>query len=143
EKQTSRVHCVHLNNPTLSRAEFNEMLAVRLGLSERAAHSKAAMLLELEAMLVDRRSRDETTVLIVDEAQSLPAELLEEIRLLANIETNQDKLLTLIMAGQPELSARLNDPSLRQLKQRVALRCELRPLAATETAAYVTGRIRK
>lgn len=143
DKQTSRVHCVHLNNPTLSRAEFNEMLAVRFGLTARATQSKAAMLLELEALLVDRRSRDETTVLIVDEAQSLPPELLEEIRLLANIETNQEKLLNLVMAGQPELSARLNDPSLRQLKQRVALRCELRPLAAAETAAYVTGRIRK
>jgi type II secretory pathway predicted ATPase ExeA len=63
--------------------------------------------------------------------------------LLANIETNQEKLLNLVMAGQPELSSRLNDPSLRQLKQRVALRCELRPLTATETATYVTGRIRK
>jgi general secretion pathway protein A len=81
-------------------------------------------------------------VLIVDEAQSLPLDLLEEIRLLANIETNDEKLMSVIIAGQPELAARLNDRSLRQFKQRVALRCELQPLTAQETAAYIVGRIR-
>lgn len=142
EKQPMRVHCVHLQNPTLTRDEFVETLAVRFGLSERAGRSKAALLAELEAQLVSRRAEDETTVLIVDEAQSLPSELLEEIRLLANIETASDKLLTVILAGQPELADRLNLPSLRQLKQRVALRCELRPLSAEETVSYVAGRIR-
>ena len=78
----------------------------------------------------------------MDEAQSLPLELLEEIRLLANIETNDEKLLSVIMAGQPELADRLNDQALRQLKQRVALRCDLRPLTLQETAAYLAGRIK-
>ena len=82
------------------------------------------------------------TALVIDEAQSLPYELLEEIRLLANIETNTEKLLPLVLAGQPELADRLNEPSLRQLKQRVALRCTLGPLTREETAAYITGRIR-
>ena len=86
------------------------------------------------------RDSNEQTVLVVDEAQSLPAELLEEIRLLANIETNDDKLMTLIIAGQPELAERLNDQSLRQLKQRIALRCALRSLSPQETAAYIAGR---
>jgi general secretion pathway protein A len=81
-------------------------------------------------------------VLIVDEAQSLSRELLEEIRLLANIETDAEKLLSVIIAGQPELAARLNEPALRQFKQRIALRCELRPLTPAETAAYIAGRIR-
>ena len=81
-------------------------------------------------------------MLIVDEAQSLPLDLLEEIRLLANIETDDEKLLSVIIAGQPELVGRLNDESLRQLKQRIALRCELRPLTLQETAAYIAGRIR-
>jgi general secretion pathway protein A len=80
--------------------------------------------------------------LIVDEAQSLPLDLLEEIRLLANIETNDDKLLSVIIAGQPELAARLNERALRQFKQRVSLRCELKALTPQETASYVVGRIR-
>ena len=142
EAQPQRVHCVHVNNPTLSRAEFIEMLAVKFSLSPRAAESKAVLLRELETLLVTRREADETTVLIVDEAQSLPLELLEEIRLLANIETDSDKLLSVIMAGQPELSERLNASNLRQLKQRVALRCELRSLTRQETELYVSGRIR-
>jgi general secretion pathway protein A len=142
ENQPEKVHCVHLHNPTLSRAEFNEMLAGRFGLSPQAASSKTTMLIELEQLLRARRDLGERTVLIVDEAQSLPLELLEEIRLLANIETNDEKLLSVIVAGQPELAQRLNDRSLRQFKQRVALRCELRPLTAQETATYIVGRIR-
>lgn len=141
-KQPERVHCVHVNNPALTRSEFVEMLAERFGLSQSARLSKAAFLSELEALLRRRRSADETTVLIVDEAQSLPLELLEEIRLLVNIETNEEKLLSVIIAGQPELSDRLGDSALRQLKQRVALRCELRPLTLRETAAYLAGRIK-
>jgi len=142
ERQPSRVQCVHLHNPTLSREEFVEMLATRFGLSPEAAKSKTLMLLELEALLKKRHELGETTVLIVDEAQSLPLELLEEIRLLANIETDYEKLLSVIIAGQPELATRLNDQSLRQLKQRVALRCMLRPLTLQETAGYIAGRIR-
>jgi len=142
DKQPVKVHCVHLNNPTLTRAEFNELLALRIGLSADAARSKAAMLFELEKLLLERRAADEKTVLIIDEAQALPMDLLEEIRLLANIETDNEKLLSVIIAGQPELAVRLNDRSLRQFKQRVALRCELRPLTAQETATYIVGRIR-
>jgi general secretion pathway protein A len=142
EKQPVRVHCVHLHNPTLSRSEFNELLAARFGLSGLAIASKGTMLVELERLLVERRDAGENSVLIVDEAQSLPLDLLEEIRLLANIETNDEKLLTVIIAGQPELATRLNDRALRQFKQRVALRCELKPLSPQETAAYVVGRIR-
>ena len=142
ERQPERVHAVHLHNPTLTREEFVEMLASHFKLGARAATSKATMLIELEALLRARRAHGESTVLIVDEAQSLSQELLEEIRLLANIETDDEKLLSVIIAGQPELAERLNDPSLRQFKQRIALRCELRPLGAAETAAYIAGRIR-
>lgn len=142
ERQPVKVHCVHLHNPTLSKHEFNEMLAAQFGLSAEAVRSKAAMLGELETLLRARQIQDEKTVLIVDEAQSLPMELLEEIRLLANIETNDEKLMSVIIAGQPELGVRLNERALRQFKQRVALRCELRPLTAQETAAYIVGRIK-
>ena len=113
EKVSMRVHCVHVNNPTLSRPEFVEMLASKFELSDRAAQSKTTMLAELEALLRQRREQGETTVLIVDEAQSLPLDLLEEIRLLANIETDNEKLLSVIIAGQPELATRLNNTDLR------------------------------
>ena len=136
------VHCVYLPNPALTRDEFVEMLASKFELGSRARDSKAALLLELETVLKEWHARGEATLLVVDEAQSLSIELLEEIRLLANFETDDQKLLSLILAGQPELAARLNEPSLRQLKQRIALRCELRPLDLRETAAYLAGRIR-
>src|SRR6185295_14772558 len=96
---------------------------------------------ELESLLRARHAAGEATVLVIDEAQSLPLNLLEEIRLLANIETNEQKLVSVIIAGQPELAERLNNQALRQLKQRVALRCQLRPLDLAETAGYIPGRI--
>jgi general secretion pathway protein A len=141
ERQPVRTHCVHLHNPALTRVEFVQMLAAHFSLSDRARTSKTDLLLELEFLLRRRRDAEETTVLIVDEAQSLSFELLEEVRLLTNIETNDEKLLSVVIAGQPELADRLSQPSLRQLKQRIALRCELRPLNVREAALYVAGRI--
>jgi len=141
QRQPRNVHAIHIHNPTLTRAEFVQTLASHFGLSVDAAGSKAVLLTELEPLLRRRRDQGETTVLVVDEGQSLPVELLEEIRLLLNLETNQEKLLTVILAGQPEVSDRLNEHELRQLKQRIALRCELRPLTLPETAAYLAGRI--
>jgi type II secretory pathway predicted ATPase ExeA len=136
------VDCVYLRNPALTRAEFIEMLGARLQLSTEAWHSKTALLEQLERSLLDRRDSGRTLALVIDEAQSLSHELLEEIRLLANIETPAAKLLPLVLAGQPEFATRLNDPALRQLKQRVALRCELVPLTLNETASYIASRIR-
>jgi general secretion pathway protein A len=136
------VHCLHLHNPALTRSEFVEMLAASFGLSEAASRSKTTLLFELQRMFFKRRSRGETTALVVDEAQSLPSELLEEIRLLANIEANSEPRMRVVIAGQPELADRLNGPGLGQFKQRIGLRCEVRPLGVKETAAYVAGRIR-
>ena len=87
--------------------------------------SKTQFLSELRQHLEARSAAGQLTALIIDEAQSLPYELLEEVRLLSNIETQTTKLLNVVLAGQPELSERLNDTSLRQLKQRISLRCEL------------------
>jgi type II secretory pathway predicted ATPase ExeA len=136
------VKCVYLHNPALTRAEFVEALARQFRLSPRATESKAALLAELEPILQTRRARGEVTALVVDEAQTLSVELLEEVRLLANIETKTEKLLPLVLAGQPQLADRLNDPELRQLKQRVALRCSIAPFKISETAAYIATRIR-
>jgi type II secretory pathway predicted ATPase ExeA len=139
--RTRSVQTVYLSNPTLSRGEFVEYLARGFGLSPDAHTSKARLLSELEVTLTGLRRADTALALIVDEAQSLPHELMEEIRLLANIESDTDKLLPVVLVGQPELAARLNDRSLRQLKQRVALRCQLDPLELHHTAAYIAHRL--
>jgi general secretion pathway protein A len=136
------VSCVYLNNPALTRSEFVETLSVRFGLSARAGASKAVLIDELEKVLRERRAHGQVTALVIDEAQSLSDELLEEIRLLANSETATEKLLPLVLAGQPELKDRLNEGGLRQLKQRVTLRCEITPFGQRDTAAYIAQRIR-
>jgi general secretion pathway protein A len=135
------VRCVYLSNPVLTRDEFYEFLARKFELSAAAATSKARFLFELEATLLDRHRAGGMTALVIDEAQSLPRELLEEVRLLANFETETDKLLPVVLAGQPELAARLEHDEMRQLKQRVALRCDLSALDVRETASYISGRI--
>jgi general secretion pathway protein A len=136
------VSCVYLDNPTLTRDEFVETLAARFDLGASAERSKATLLGGLQSVVSERHARGEITALVVDEAQALPDALLEEIRLLANMESETSKLLPVVLAGQPELAARLNEPGLRQLKQRVALRCELKPLSLADTAAYIASRIR-
>ena len=141
-ERCSNVTCVYLNNPALTRQEFIETLSLRFGLSARAGTSKAAMIDELERVLRERRARGLITALVIDEAQSLSDKVLEEIRLLANSETRTQKLLPLVLAGQPELRDRLNESGLRQLKQRVTLRCEIAPFTQQETAAYIAQRIR-
>lgn len=132
----------YLNNPTLTRQEFCEFLTSAFNLDPAAASSKTRLLAELARALEKFRVDGVLTGLIIDEAQVLPDELLEEVRLLANIETSTDKLLPIVLAGQPELADRLNQPSLRQLKQRVALRCQLNALDSRETAEYIAGRIK-
>jgi general secretion pathway protein A len=136
------VTCAVIDNPTLTRTEFFETLASRFDLAGVADTSKASLLGGIEAIVRSRQSRREITALVVDEAQAIPDEILEEIRLLANLETPTSKLLPVVLAGQPELSDRLKQPGLRQLKQRVALRCELKPLDLPDTAAYIASRIR-
>ncbi len=136
------VKCAIIDNPTLTRSEFFEMLASRFELGPEAQKSKATLLRELESLIRARLSRGEITALVIDEAQALPDELLEEIRLLANMETPATKLLPVVLAGQPELAERLNEPHLRQLKQRISLRCELKALNLHHTAAYIASRIR-
>jgi general secretion pathway protein A len=136
------VQCVSISNPAMTRTEFFEALARGFDLSEAAARSKASLLVELEQRLHERHADHAVVALIVDEAQALPDDLLEEVRLLVNIETDTEKLLPVVLVGQPELTARLNEPSGCALKQRVTLRCELAPLTLPETAQYITSRIK-
>jgi general secretion pathway protein A len=140
-QNTRQSLAVYLNNPSLTRDEFVEFLAAGFGLSADAARSKTRCLYELTEVLAKRHQARHMSALVIDEAQCLPDVLLEEIRLLANIESASEKLLSIILAGQPEFADRLNQSSLRQLKQRVGLRCALRPLRHDETTAYIAARI--
>jgi general secretion pathway protein A len=136
------VRYVLMSNPTLTRAEFYDFLARSFGLSRGAERSKTQFLFELRRELQHRHLAGVLSALIIDEAQSLPYELLEEVRLLSNMETPAVKLLNVLLTGQPELADRLNEVSLRQLKQRISLRCQLSSMDLHETAAYIAGRIR-
>jgi len=134
--------CVSINNPTLTRDEFIQMIARGFSLSPAAALSKTTLLGELEGRLHEYHVAGIATALVIDEAQGLSDELLEEVRLLVNLETDTVKLLPVVLAGQDELSERLARPSCAALKQRVALRCHLHPLSARETAQYIASRLR-
>jgi len=140
--EAANYRVAYINNPTLTRADFFEWLAGSFGLNGGARSSKLHLLRELMDVLSDRTRQSSAAALLIDEAQVLPDELLEEIRLLVNIETPSEKLLPVVLVGQQELADRLNQTSLRQLKQRIALRCALAPLDARDTAGYIAGRIR-
>lgn len=127
-------------NPTLTREEFYDFLLLKFGVNN-APTSKTRQLLALEEALKRHRAQGKLAVLIVDEAQRLPVELLEEIRLLLNLETPQEKLLEIVLAGQPEFGDTLRRPELRQLKQRVGCICTLKPLNAVEIGEYIAHRL--
>jgi len=129
-------------NPCLSSLEFLRYIACDLGL-KAGSQDKGTLLLELNNYLIARYRKNMTTVLIVDEAQHLESELLEEIRLLTNLETSQQKLLQIVLVGQPELDQKMDSPQLRQLKQRIALRCQLEPLQESETRGYILRRLQR
>jgi general secretion pathway protein A len=103
---------------------------------------KSHVLMRLNQWLLQRYRDRRTSVLIVDEAQSLSLDVLEEIRLLTNFETASEKLLQIVLSGQPELEEKLRDPRLRQLRQRITMRCRTKPLSREELAGYVAERLR-
>jgi general secretion pathway protein A len=135
------IRCSYLTNPRLTPRELFESLAHAFHIDPELPSSKSRFLLELEQNLVANNEQGVLSVLICDEAQSLPDDLLEEVRLLANIETETQKLLRVVLAGQPALGHRLNEPRFRHLKQRIGLRCLLPPLSLRETGAYIAHRI--
>ena len=106
------------------------------------SHEKSQVLLRLNQWLLERYRAGETAVLIIDEAQNLSPEVLEEIRLLTNLETSTEKLIQIVLTGQPELEEKLKLPQLRQLRQRITLRCHTAPLSLEETFGYIAERLR-
>ncbi len=128
-------------NSTLPFDELLEYVLEDLGIKQKG-ESRAQRLIALNNFLIERERAGQNTILIVDEAQNLDVATLEQIRLLSNFETPTSKLLQILLVGQPELKARLNLPELRQLKQRIGLRCQIPPLTLEEACAYIRTRLR-
>jgi general secretion pathway protein A len=141
--RTRGVASANVFNPRLRPKEFLHYVIGDLGMNPASAENKGTLLLQLYNYLIARQQKNQTTVLIVDEAQNMDVELLEEIRLLTNLETAQQKLLQIVLVGQPELDQKMDSPQLRQLKQRITLRCTLEPLAEIETRAYIWQRMKR
>lgn len=140
-RQSKDVSYAYLFNCRLSPAEFLQYVLSDFGLPVDNK-SKWELLFDFGKFLGARGAKKQTTVLIIDEAHHLSEDLLEEVRLLSNMETADDKLLQIILVGQPELDQKLDSFGLRQLKQRIALRAQLRPLDLEETKEYITRRLR-
>lgn len=137
---TSSVHVAYVSVPTLSATEFLEFVLLQFGLLNLARANKAERLLGLERFLLKANQQNRTAVLIVDEAHKLCKELLEEIRLLTNYNTRHGGLIQVVLAGQTELDELLRETDMAQLKQRVAYRFSLRPLAREEVREYISYR---
>jgi general secretion pathway protein A len=133
------VSFAYVFNPVLSATEFLQYVGREFGRAD--AGSKALLLHDLNNHLLDVYENKQIAALVIDEAQDLTPELLEEIRLLSNLETLTQKLLQIVLVGQPELEQKLDRYELRQLKQRVALRCRLMPLNEAQTRAYIYSRL--
>ena len=134
-------HAAFIFNPRLEPLDFFRILLAELDLVP-TGNTKAEYLLQLNEFLIERLSKNEQTLLIIDEAQNLSAEMLEEVRLLSNLETSSSKLIQILLVGQPELKEMLKRPDLRQLKQRIAISQHLAPLNELETKDYVENRLR-
>ncbi len=139
--RTQRVSTAFIFNPSLNVREFFEFMLADFGI-DGGAGDKGQMLMRLNHWLLERYRMGETAALIVDEAQNLSTEMLEEIRLLTNLETSTEKLLQIVLSGQPELEQKLRQPQLRQIRQRITLRCRTHPLTATDTKSYIAQRLR-
>jgi type II secretory pathway predicted ATPase ExeA len=136
-----RVSTAFVFNPRLDVLDFLEFVLTDFGIPPKA-RTKSGMLLQLNRWLIDRFRNEDLCAIVVDEAQNLSWELLEEIRLLTNLETSSEKLVQIVLSGQPELEEKLRDPSVRQLRQRVSMWCRTYPLSSDETQAYIAERLR-
>ena len=139
--QREGVSTAFVFNPLLSVSQFFDFMMTDFGIPCESK-MKSQVLLKLNNWLLERYQAGERAVLIVDEAQNLSPQMLEEIRLLTNLETSTEKLLQIVLAGQPELEQKLNQPALRQLRQRITLRAKTRPLTLEETRGYIHERLR-
>jgi general secretion pathway protein A len=137
----TNVHSVFIFNTYVNFPELLQVTLRDLGLAPKDT-TRVTLLEELNRYLIEQLKRDHTVAMLIDEAQNLSVETLENLRLLSNLETDQEKLLQIVLMGQPEFEAKLDQPELRQLKQRVAVQCRLGPLDADEVGPYIDFRLR-
>jgi type II secretory pathway predicted ATPase ExeA len=135
------VNTAFIFNPGLGVNQFLHVALEDFGIHSETRR-KDEMLLQLNQWLLERYSAGERAVLIVDESQNLSLEVLEEIRLLTNLETAKEKLLQIVLSGQSEIEVLLRQPALRQLLQRITLRCRMTPLSPQDTRGYIYERLR-
>jgi general secretion pathway protein A len=135
------IKVAYIGNTLLSFTELLRVILNDLGLPT-PSEDKLGMMNQLNEYLIEQLTAGNVVALLIDESQDLSDEILEELRLLSNLETDKDKLLQIVLIGQPELERKLDQTQLRQLKQRVALRCRLDPIGALEVGAYIDARLR-
>ena len=136
-----RVSSAFVFNPRLNVLDLLEFVLTDFGIPPER-RTKSGMLLQLNRWLIERFRDRGLCVIVVDEAQNLSWKLLEEIRLLTNLETSSEKLLQIVLSGQPELEKMLRDPRVRQLRQRISIWCKTQRLTADQTQAYIAERLR-
>ena len=137
----NHVYTALLLNPFLSELELLKGILHDFGIPARAAMSKQDLITELSEFLISVLEKNSRAVVLLDEAQNIPMATLEQIRILSNLETNKEKLLQIVMVGQLELVDVLSRPDLRQLHQRISMKCELTPLSAEEASEYIRHRL--
>ncbi|MFP4501120.1 MAG: AAA family ATPase [Candidatus Hydrogenedentota bacterium] len=140
--ENADIRPIYLFNPDLTFVELLRLVLRELGAAPQAA-TASELLDQLHWLLVDLYKQDQNVALIIDEAQNIPVETLERLRMLSNLETTQDKLLQIVLVGQPELQEKLALHSLRQLRQRIAVQAAIQPLSRAESRDYITYRIQQ
>src|SRR5271167_3501348 len=136
-----RARTAFLFNSRMNTSQLNDFILAEFDI-HCESKSKSQQLMKLNHWLLDRYRNGETVVLIIDEAQNLTYPVMEEVRLLTNLETSTEKLLQIVLSGQPELEEKLRLPQLRQLRQRIMLRCKTCPLSKEQTHQYVAERLK-
>lgn len=136
----TNTHSAMIFNPSLTPSQLIRSILLDLGL-EPTGRDKLVHIAQLNRFLLKCLENGENVCVIIDESQNLDSQLMEQVRMLSNLETDQHKLMQIILSGQPELKERLQQPDLRQLRQRVMVHCDLEPLSAIETALYIQHRL--
>ncbi|MCX5834896.1 MAG: AAA family ATPase [Deltaproteobacteria bacterium] len=137
-----QVRTAYVFNPRLDTEDLLQYICDDLGIKTRPNLTKGQLIYLLHHFLLDCYKKNERVVLVIDEAQALNPELLEEVRLLTNLETTKSKLLQVVLVGQPELDTTLSDPKFRQLKQRISVRYHIKPMGLIETEEYIFRRLK-
>ena len=137
----STVHTAFIFNPKLSFSQLVRSILTDLGIAY-SSQDRFSLMAKLNDYLIEQFKRNHIVAILIDEAQDLSDDLLEEIRLLSNLETDGSRLIQIVLMGQPELEQRLDQPQLRQIKQRIALRCRLTPLPSSEVGSYINCRLK-